>query len=64
MNRSKLTAQIVKRDTVPEEWVVEAIDVEGDGSIEMTVFIGPDAHDRAIDYASNRYALARIGKAA
>jgi hypothetical protein len=64
MKRSKLTAEITKRDTVPEEWAVEAIDMEGDGSVEMAIFIGPDARQRAIEYAEQKYADHRSAKAA
>jgi hypothetical protein len=38
-----------------EEWRVEWID--DDGGIEVAIFAGPKAHDRAIRYADRQYGL-------
>jgi hypothetical protein len=34
------------------EWVVEAINEEGDGEIYVTAFSGPQAKERAAEYAA------------
>lgn len=48
-----MRAEVVRRDAVPEEWAVEAID--DDGGIEMAVFSGPEAEVRALEYAAWKY---------
>jgi hypothetical protein len=60
MMRRDLTAEITRRDTVPESWGVEAIDTMDDGAIELTIFSGPRAKLRAIEYAATRYTEHRI----
>jgi hypothetical protein len=35
------------RDAVPQEWRVEEIDSDGDGGIDMAIFSGPHAEQRA-----------------
>ena len=37
----------------PGDWRVEKID--DDGGVEVTIFSGPDARERAIQYADWRY---------
>ena len=39
----------------PYEWRVEAVDVDGDGSIEISTFSGPNAEERARGYAALRH---------
>lgn len=60
MMRRDLTAEITRRDTAPNSWGVEAIDTMGDGAIELTIFSGPQAKLRAIEYAALRYTEHRI----
>ena len=43
------------RDSRPEEWRVEAIDTDGDGSCEVSLFSGPGAEARARGYAAWRH---------
>ena len=38
-------------DAKPEEWRVEEIDSDGDGGIDMAIFSGPRAEERAKEYA-------------
>jgi hypothetical protein len=38
-----------------EDWVVEALDSDGDGGIYATVFSGPLAKERALEYAEEKY---------
>lgn len=47
-----------KRLEAPEEWAVEAIDMAGDGSIELALFSGPRAEARARSYADRAYGTA------
>jgi hypothetical protein len=39
----------------PYEWRVDAIDVDGDGSMEISTFSGPNAEERARGYAALRH---------
>jgi hypothetical protein len=48
---------LVLRTTTPIVWAVEAIDIAGDGAIEMAQFSGPDAEQRARDYAAWKYGV-------
>jgi hypothetical protein len=34
------------------EWVVEAINEEGDGEMYIAAFSGPEAKERAVEYAA------------
>lgn len=36
----------------PGDWRVEAIDFEDEGKVYVVIFSGPDAHERAEEYAS------------
>jgi hypothetical protein len=38
-----------------DDWVVETLDSTGDGSVYITVFSGPKARERAIEYAEEKY---------
>ena len=38
-----------------DDWVVEALDSHGDGGIYVTVFVGPQAKERALEYAGEKY---------
>ena len=38
-----------------EDWVVETLDSRGDGGIYVTVFAGPQAQERALEYAEEKY---------
>lgn len=42
-------------DGVPEQWAVEALNTDGDGGADLSVFSGPDAKQRAREYASSAY---------
>jgi hypothetical protein len=60
MDRSNLIAEIVRRKSVPESWAVEAIAMKDDGNIEMAIFSGPRAKQRAIEYAAAKYLDHRV----
>lgn len=44
--------EVVVSQDVPDSWVVEAINYEGDGEIYSALFSGPDAEIRAREYAA------------
>lgn len=44
-----------REGVLPEEWAVEAIDTRGDGAVEVTLFSGPSAQDRAQAYSQEHY---------
>lgn len=53
---SKLHAVIYEeKGTVPQCFVVEAIDEEGDGDIILVRFTGPDARGLAEEYANFKF---------
>jgi hypothetical protein len=45
-----------------DDWVVEAIDSQGDGGIYATVFAGPSAKERALEYAEEKYSGVEVRK--
>lgn len=54
-----MTAEVslVVGDTVPTTWSVEAVNSDGDGGIDVTLFSGPDAEQRAREYARWKYGV-------
>jgi hypothetical protein len=51
--------EVIQSRDVPGEWRVEAIDFKSDGQVYVTIFSGPEAQERAEEYAawkSNRIA--------
>ncbi len=55
MEQSPITAVVLRGDTRPVSWRVEAIDDAQDGSIYVTIFFGPHAKERAAEYAKSKY---------
>jgi len=53
---SGLSVEVVERKDAPGVWAVEAIDDMGDGVIYQSLFVGPDARERAFEYARVKYA--------
>lgn len=45
-----------------DDWVVEALDSDGDGGIYTTVFSGPSAKERALEYAEEKYSGVEVRK--
>lgn len=43
--------EVVETRNVPGEWRVEAIDYESEGECYLVIFSGPNAHQRAEEYA-------------
>jgi hypothetical protein len=57
MIQSPLEAEVVQRRNDPNAWGVEAID-RAEGSVYMAVFSGPEARERAEEYARLKYCKA------
>lgn len=57
-------AEVVKNETAPPSWTVEALDSDGDGGVDVTVFSGPDAESRAREYALWKYGEAQSSQTA
>jgi hypothetical protein len=49
-------AHVIPSDDSPNEWCVDSLDASGEGSFFTTVFLGPSARERAIEYAQEKYA--------
>lgn len=52
-----LEVSVVERKDQPGVWTVEAIDMEGDGAIFQALFVGPEAQERAKEYARFKYGV-------
>lgn len=52
-------AEVVRDALIQNAWRVEKLDADGDGTPDVTIFFGSDAHQRAVEYASDRYGLVR-----
>ena len=50
--RGTVTYEIARSRGVQDEWRVEAINHEGEGEIYVTLFSGPNAQQRAEEYAA------------
>jgi hypothetical protein len=48
-------AEVVKDATIPNAWRVEKLDSDGDGGVDVTIFAGPNARERATEYAAWKY---------
>lgn len=46
---------VEERKDQPGVWTVEAIDMAGDGNIYQALFVGPEARERAQEYARFKY---------
>ncbi|MGE3955833.1 MAG: hypothetical protein AB7H96_03875 [Vicinamibacterales bacterium] len=55
MTKLPFQPEIVKTGDRPEAWTVEAIDLSG-GEVYSASFFGPDAKDRADEYAAEKFA--------
>ncbi len=50
-NNAGLEVAVVERNDQPGVWTVEAIDTAADGDIYQAFFHGPEARERAQEYA-------------
>lgn len=48
---------LVMNSGAPIAWTVEAVNSDGDGGIDVTVFSGPLAEQRARDYIAWKYGI-------
>jgi hypothetical protein len=48
----QMSYEVMESRGVAGEWRVEAINFAGDGEVYVTIFAGPDAQARAIEYAT------------
>lgn len=55
---ARLDVAVVERGDQPGVWTVEAIEIDGDGDIDQTLFVGRDAEKRAHEYARFKYGAA------
>lgn len=57
MLNAQIEAEIALRSTAPLSWSVEAIDTDGEGGVDVTIFSGPRARERAVEYAVWKYGI-------
>jgi len=55
MSETVPSVSVIFNYTRPITWSVEAINTDGDGGVDVTIFSGPDAYYRAIEYAKWKY---------
>lgn len=55
MEKLKMAATVVRAGNRPEVWLVEAVDMK-DGGVYAAQFYGPDARERAVEYADCKFA--------
>jgi hypothetical protein len=55
MLSTRIEAEIVLHSTTPPSWSVEALDTDGEGGVDVTVFSAPRARERAVEYATWKY---------
>jgi hypothetical protein len=60
MSAIDFLAEVLGDAYAPGAWRVEKID--GEGGIELTIFVGPDAKDRAEEYATRHYKSWKYGR--
>ena len=53
--QAKFPAEITKDAAIPNAWRVEKLDSDEDGGVDVTIFSGPNAHERAVEYAAWKY---------
>ena len=60
LRRIHIHAEIYKDDPQAGDHMVWSLDESGDGGIYCTIFAGPDARARAIEYAEAKYDEVRL----
>lgn len=60
MEQRDLQAEVHERRDAAGVWGVEAVDNDDDGSVHVALFDGPDARERAIEYAHTKYASVKV----
>ncbi len=57
-----MDVEVVERNDSPGSWSVEAIETDQDGAVFQAIFVGPQAKERAEEYAAFKYGALREGK--
>lgn len=57
MTQIIVEVSLIANETVPLTWSVEAVNSDGDGGIDVTIFSGPAAEQRAREYARFKYGV-------
>ena len=52
ITRKELRTDVLESKDVPGEWRTEAIDMDHEGECLVTIFSGPEARERADEYAA------------
>jgi hypothetical protein len=52
---TQFPAEVIKDATIPNAWRVEKLDSDQDGGVDVTIFSGPSARERATEYAAWKY---------
>lgn len=47
--------EIVHDATIRDAWRVEKLNTDSDGGVDVTIFAGPRAYERAAEYAAWKY---------
>lgn len=55
LTRVAALATIYQGDMQPDDWCVSTLHAGGDGGIYVTIFSGPEARERALEYATAKY---------
>lgn len=63
MDKLDTVAELYQGDVGPRDWVVWALDPSGDGGMFIAVFAGPDAEQRATEYAREKFRGFRLDEA-
>ncbi len=48
-------AEVTRDAEDPNAWRVEKLDSDGDAGVDVAIFAGPNAHERAVEYAIWKY---------
>jgi hypothetical protein len=48
---------LIANATAPLTWSIEAVNSDGDGGIDLTIFSGPTAEQRAREYSGWKYGV-------
>lgn len=52
-----LEVEVAERFDLPGTWTVEAVDTGSEGEIYQALFTGPEAEERAYEYARFKYGV-------
>jgi hypothetical protein len=55
LRRVAAFATVYQGYVAQDDWVVESFDADGGGDAYLTVFSGPRARERALEYAAEKY---------